>query len=220
MLFFLCSLSLSLECQLLRHPGSTLHTTAGCSCVLHSHSGTCSVLGRSHGNPLATSQNQEGVFYGSYFPEAETDAQKGRLTCSRSSCKEVTELRFASSSLCRPRLPAQLLPGSSWTQTLAGLKRKETWGNQRCLDLCIHPSGLVGSSKGGQQCHFLGGLCWGTVGAIGDRQCRGRGRGNLFPSHITAMVPWPSTTRPGIQNDSHPQGGCAATTQRADFFFR
>ena len=115
MLFFLCSLSLSLECQLLRHPGSTLHTTAGCSCVLHSHSGTCSVLGRSHGNPLATSQNQEGVFYGSYFPEAETDAQKGRLTCSRSSCKEVTELRFASSSLCRPRLPAKLLPGSSWT---------------------------------------------------------------------------------------------------------
>lgn len=135
-----------------------------CSCVLHSHSGTCSVLGRSHWNPLATSQNQEGVFYGSYFPEAETDAQKGRLTCSRSSCKEVTELRFSSSSLCRPRLLAKLLPGSSWTHTLAGLKRKETWGNQRCLDLCVHPSGLVGSYKGGQQCHFFGGPVLGDCG--------------------------------------------------------
>lgn len=35
----------------------------------------------------------------------------------------------------------------------------------------------------------------------------------MFPSHITAMVPWPPTTRLGIQSDSHPQGGCAATTQ-------
>lgn len=123
-----------------------------CSCVLNSHSGPCSVLGRSCGHPLATSQNQEVPFYGFHFPEAETDAQKGRLTC-----KEVTELRFASSSLCCRRLPAKLLSGSSWTQVLAGLKRKETWGNQRRLDLCIHPSGLVGSYKGGRQCHFLWG---------------------------------------------------------------
>ena len=172
------------------------------------------------GIPWQPHKTRKGCFMAP-ISQRQNDAQKGRLTCSRSSCKEVTELKFASSALCPPRLPAKVLPGSSWTQTLAGLKRQETWGNQRCLDLCIHPSGLVGSYKGRSQCHFCGGdLCWGTVGAIGDRQCRGRGRGNLFPSHITAMVPWPPTTRLGIQSDPHPQGGCAATTQLADFFFR
>lgn len=109
------------------------------------------MLGRSRGHPLATSQNQEVLFYGFHFPEAETDAQKGRLTC-----KEGTELRFASSSA--------LLPGSSWTQVLAGLKRKETWGNQRCLDLCIHPSGLVGSYKGVGSVTFFGGPLLGDCG--------------------------------------------------------
>lgn len=88
-------------------------------------------------------------------------------------------------------LPAKVLPGSSWTQTLAGLKRQKHGATRDAWTCVSTHQALWGATRGGQQCHFLwGDLCWGTVGAIGINSAGGVGRGNLFPSHITAMVPW------------------------------
>lgn len=121
-----------------------------------------------------THKTRKGCFMAP-ISQRQNDVRKGGSPGSRSSCKEVTELRFASSLLLPSELPATGAAWPSWTQTLQDCKLPGNMGQPEMPGPVYPPIRPCGELQVRSAVSlFWGGPVLGDCWRNRDKQCSGR----------------------------------------------